>query len=178
MTPGATLLGESKLVIGIPTVRRHRDYLLETVDALIMNIPKQVRAQVELIVFNADVSPEQHVQVGNLAARHAALIESGFLTILTNPGGHPELGGRSSSFEKPAVKRWENKAWEVKLTLDATYLMRYGAERGDYYLHLEDDFLAADGFYQRLVEWFDRNFAGRSDWGMLTVYAPYNFQDC
>src|SRR5262249_16587075 len=44
--------------------------------------------------------------------------------------------------------------------------------------HVEDDFLAADGFYERLVEWFDYNFAGRRDWGMLTLYAPFDFQDC
>jgi glycosyl transferase family 54 (putative N-acetylglucosaminyltransferase) len=177
MMPGTKRLSESRLVIGIPTVRRRRDYLLETVDALITNIPRQARPRVELIVFNADVPPEKHVRVGDLANRYAALLKSGFLSILTNPHGHPELSSRPSVLAQPPAD-WQKQAWNAKLTLDAAYLMRHGAERGDYYLHVEDDFLAADGFYGRLVGWFDQNFAGRRDWGMLTLYAPYDFQDC
>ncbi len=175
--PGTKLLSESRLVIGIPTVRRRRDYLLETVDALITNIPRQARPRVELIVFNADVPPEKHVRVGELAKRHADLIQAGFLSILTNPDGHPELSHSPSVFARQPTDL-RNRVWEAKLTLDAAYLMRHGAARGDYYLHIEDDYLAADGFYERLVEWFDQNFAGRGDWGMLTLYAPYDFQDC
>ena len=177
MLPGTKRLSESRLVIGIPTVRRQRDYLLETVDSLIINIPRQARSRVELIIFNADVPPEKHKQVGDLAKRHITLLKSGFLSILTNPDGHPELSKGPLGFaQQPTDLR--HRAWEAKLTLDAAYLMRHGAGRGDYYLHVEDDFLAADGFYERLVEWFDQNFAGRGDWGMLSLYAPYELQDC
>jgi len=175
--PDPKLLRDSRLVIGIPTVHRKRDYLLETVDTLITNIPRHARSRVELIVFNADVPPEKHVRVSELAQRHAALIDSGFLSILTNPHGYPELS-RKAPVLATHTTDLERLAWEAKLTLDATYLMRHGAARGDYYLHVEDDFLAAEGFYERLVEWFDHNFAARGDWGMLAVYTPYDFQDC
>jgi len=177
MTSGTKLLSESRLVIGIPTVRRRRDYLLETVDSIVTNVPQHARHRVELVVFNANVPPERHVRVGTLATRHAALLKSGFLSILTNPDGHPELKSGPPLLAKQLATQ-EKQDWETKLTLDAAYLMRYGAERGDYYLHVEDDFLAADGFYPRLVEWFDGNFASRKDWGMLTIYAPYDFQNC
>jgi hypothetical protein len=175
--PGTRRLSECRLIIGIPTVRRQRDYLLETVDSLVANIPRRARARVEIVVFNADVPPEMHARVGELATRHAELVDAGFLRILTNPHGHPELS-RGPAVLATHSSDAEKQAWQTKLTLDATYLMRYAAARGAYYLHVEDDFVAAEGFYDRLEEWFDRNFAARDDWGMLAIYAPYDFQDC
>lgn len=159
-----------KFVIGIPTVRRDTDYLLNTVDSLVGQIPADHRDQIELVVFNAELPPENHQQITRLTEKHHALIEAGFLTLIDNPEGHRQLP-TDSSHGDPA------RYWTMKLVLDAVFLIKACRDRGDYYLHLEDDVIAATSFWPRFQGWFDEHFAERDDWFALALYSPYPMID-
>jgi hypothetical protein len=161
----------ARFAIGIPTVRRKRDYLLETFDTLLGQIPPDERARVAIVVFNAEPEPALHAQCRELADLHAALIESGLLTILTNPNGHPNLSG-----DRPAGNVAEDgsaarKHWESKLLLDAVYLFNFCMDRGEYYIHLEDDGVVADGFWPRLHAWLDTDLARSNEWGIVSLFS-------
>jgi hypothetical protein len=163
-----------QFVIGIPTVRRDRDYLLETFDRLLEQIPPDERARVAIVVFNADPEPALHSQCRELADRHAALIESGFLTILRNPKGYPELPD-----DRPASDGADRTAaydrWKTKLLLDAVYLFNFCTDRGEYYIHLEDDVVVANGFLERLRAWLDTDLARSDEWSIVSLFSTLHY---
>lgn len=185
-------LRDSRLVIGIPTVSRDRDYLLETVGSIVAGVPAVARGGVEVVVFNAEAEPDRHKGVARLLAAHGDLVRAGFLHVAANPDGHaelrgwrppaaevirdrPHLGLKLDRLDDEGLRAWSR--WETKLALDAAYLMQHAAPRGDYYLHVEDDFVAAPGFYRRLVAWVDEHFARRDDWSMLSLFTPFHVED-
>ena len=161
----------AKFVIGIPTVRRKRDYLLETFDTLLEQIPPNERARVAIVVFNAEPEPAVHAQCRELADRHVALIESGLLTILTNPNGYPELAGDRTASNAAADRTAAYDHWKTKLLLDAVYLFNFCMDRGEYYVHLEDDVLVAEGFWTRLHAWLETDLARSDEWGIVSLFS-------
>ena len=165
-----------KFVIGIPTVRRSYDYLPVTLDSIISQIPVVDRAQVEIVLFNADLPPEHHAQVAALSQTYRPLIDIGFLTILTNPCGHPQLIERFSHADA-CGDNVSYGQWAAKLVLDCVYLLNFCATRGTYYLHLEDDVIAAEGFWSTFTGWFETHFVQRHDWLTLSLYSPYRMTD-
>lgn len=169
-------LRESKLVIGIPTVRRRRDYLRETLESLVRAVPERDRGRVEIVVFNVDAPPEKHVLAEALRARFARHVERGFLSFVTPPRPHPELDELARQYAPHDPPH--DRLWEVKLFLDALACMEHCRGRGELYLPLEDDSIAVEGFYDRLAGWFDRNFAERDDWRILCVFPLEAVPDC
>ena len=161
----------ARFVIGIPTVRRKHDYLLETFDTLLGQITPEERARVAIVVFNAESDPALHRQCRQLADRHAALIESGFLTIVTNPHGHPKLSGDLPAGNVAEDGTAARKHWESKLLLDAVYLFNFCMDRGEYYIHLEDDGVVADGFWTRLHAWLDTDLARSDEWVIVSLFS-------
>jgi hypothetical protein len=163
-------LGDATLVIGIPTVSRPRDYLLETIDSIVAGIPEHSRGRVEVVIFNAEVPSERHSAFARLRTRYRRLVDAGFLTLMTAPGPHPELAeqriaGRVRR-QQLGSEYWN---WEARLVLDAARIMEICRPRADYYLHLEDDVVVAENFYDELVRWFDARFAARDDWAALCL---------
>jgi hypothetical protein len=155
-----------KLVIGIPTVPRPRDYLSGTIDSIVAGIAPEAWPRVEIVVFNASVPPERHRAARALAARHPDLARSGRLTII-------EDRARDDVSPSPPSR----DAWRRKLILDFVHLARACAVRGDHYLHVEDDVLAAAGFHADLERWFDDHFAARRDWAFLALFSTYRLRD-
>jgi hypothetical protein len=131
--------------------------------------------QVEIVVFNAEPQPEQHAEACRIPARYRSLVDSGRMTLLTNPGGHPQLAVRGSEpLEHESERHW---AWRRKLALDFAHVAAHSSQRGDYYLHVEDDMLAARDFLPDLTSWFDEYFANRDDWAFLSLFVPLRLVD-
>lgn len=169
-------LRESKLVIGIPTVHRPRNYLLDTITRVVSGMPASVD-RVEVVVFNADAVPERHTQFHALAKRYAALVNIGTLTLITPTTPQRPFASSTVAAERRRTLGDEYWMWEAKLVLDAAQLMEECRHRGDYYLHLEDDVIAVDHFYDRLIEWFDNRFSRRDDWTALCLAPPGRLDD-
>jgi N-Acetylglucosaminyltransferase-IV (GnT-IV) conserved region len=175
-SPTDRTLDRSRLVIGVPTVPRHSDYVERTVDSIVAGIPPGAWNRVEIVVFDATQPPVRHAAVARIEARYREQIELGRLTILRNECGYPQLqvdpvGGTDR--EEPARRSF----WQRKLVLDFVHLARFCAQRGDYYLHVEDDSIATVDFLEHLTKWFDADFAERDDWAFLTLFTFYRTQD-
>ena len=153
--PGPPPLARARLVIGIPTVPRPRPHLFETIDSILRGIPPGARDRVVLVVYNAAAPPEAHALARALPARHAAEVDAGRLRVLENPDGHAALAGIEARC--PPGERPDYFRWRCKLVLDFSRLVSFASALGDYYLHVEDDMLAAPDFLQKLEGWFDRH---------------------
>jgi alpha-1,3-mannosylglycoprotein beta-1,4-N-acetylglucosaminyltransferase A/B len=165
----------SRFVFGIPTVRRRRDYLKETVESLVSELPKDT-SLAQIVIFNAEPNPHFHVAVQEVEREYPELVGSHFLNILTAPTldrEPPGLDGRIDETD-PDV-RYER--WREKLVLDCALLFGLCKGRGEYYVHLEDDVIAAEGFWPKLISWFDAYFAERDDWSALCLYTHLDLTD-
>jgi glycosyl transferase family 54 (putative N-acetylglucosaminyltransferase) len=163
------LLRDSRLVIGVPTVPRRRDYLAGALGSLVAGIPEEARDRVAVVVLNAAVPPSSHPAVAEAAARHRALVDAGLLTFIDNPAGHPALA-QPAAGRRPG-ERPERFAWRRKLVLDFAHLARICSRRGDVYLHVEDDTLAAPDLVPELTRWYDARYAARDDWLFLALFS-------
>jgi hypothetical protein len=160
-------LADGRLVIAVPTVPRERDYVEETVEALLGGVPPAARARTELVLFNATVPPARHAAAARLARRHA-----GRITVLDNPDGYPSLEDGAARAADP-----RRHAWRKKVALDLARLTRFCATRGDLCLYVEDDVLPERGYLTALTRWFDERFAERDDWSLLSLWSADGFRD-
>lgn len=152
-------LREGRLVIGIPTVPRERDYLEEVVAAIVRGASRRA----EMVVFDASATP--HPAAERVARRFP-------VTVIANRAGYPGLADGAGQDRNP--RHW---MWRKKLALDLAFLARACAGRGDYWLHVQDDVVARPRFLERLTEWFDGRFAGREDWALLSLWSADGFAD-
>jgi len=169
-------LAGSRLVIGIPTVPRRQDYVGQTVDSIVAGIAPRAWERVEVVVFDASEQPTRHAAVAQIETRHRERIQSGQLTILRNPDGHPRLLDAALKC-RPDDESPTRVDWRRKMVLDFVHLTRFCADRGDYYLHVEDDTIATADFFAQLTTWFDGDFDGRDDWAFLTLFTSYRLRD-
>ena len=166
------------LVIGIPSVRRSTDYLLSTLQSLWQQTCPSEKTKFRVVVFNAEVPASRHTEALAIPERFAESVNSGAIDVISRAESHPELaaldGARTTLGD--SVPRYR---WRAKQVLDAAYLMEYCAGLAPYYLHLEDDVLAARGCIDRLLTWMARRpmfgppFMRRTDWLMLAVAPPF-----
>ncbi len=161
----------ARLVIGIPSVPRAHGYVERTVRSVVA----AVDADTVLVVLNAADPADSHVEISRVRDEHRALIEGGRLCIIekphapTPPGDFPPAG----EDEHAAYARWMTQH-----NLDVAFLMNACTSRGDFYVHLEDDVIAADGWLATFREWKARHFADNASWDMLCLYSPHVSADC
>lgn len=167
-----------ELVIGIPSVERSTNYLLSTLRSLWERTSAEEKARFRVVVFNADVPSEKNSEANAIGETFPEAVEAGTIEVISRERLYPELEGveRSSSDlgDSPERVRWRSKQ-----VLDAAWLMESCAPRGRWYLHLEDDVEAADGFVELIFEWLEKErafggpFARRTDWLMVSFATPF-----
>jgi glycosyl transferase family 54 (putative N-acetylglucosaminyltransferase) len=169
-------LATSRLVIGVPTVPRQLDYVGRSIDSIIAGIPTTAWDRVELVVFDATPPDVHHAAVAEIEERHHKLISAGHLTVLRNEIGYARLRDaavQGSDGEEAARRTF----WQRKLVLDFVHLARFCSDRGDYYLHVEDDSIATADFLPRLTKWFDGDFDDDVHWAFLTLFTFYRLEN-
>jgi hypothetical protein len=165
-------------VIGIPSVRRADDYLLSTLRSLWNQTSEREKQCYRIVVFNAEVPAFQHPAAMSIPSIFGEAVQRGAIELISRADPHPELAKleRDRTTLGDPIPRYR---WRAKQVLDAAYLMEYCAGLAPYYLHLEDDVLAAPGCVNRLLTWmaqrprFGPPFTRRTDWLMLAVAPPF-----
>eukprot|EP01064_Diplonema_japonicum_P018834 TRINITY_DN27510_c0_g1_i1.p1 TRINITY_DN27510_c0_g1~~TRINITY_DN27510_c0_g1_i1.p1 ORF type:complete len:443 (+),score=83.77 TRINITY_DN27510_c0_g1_i1:88-1329(+) len=175
--------GTPNMVIGISSVNRKKNYLLNTIRDIFKKLLKPERKTVKIVVMNGDVPPEKHTDVPLLETEFQSEIESGLLVIEQNPRhtGHKQLETNDK-----LTLRWGDNIkrvkWRSKQVLDVTMLMRkchHHAQQGGYgyFLMLEDDVKVAEGFPTAIRSWVDKHLSSRTDWTVASFYNPWKVAD-
>ncbi|XP_069132637.1 uncharacterized protein [Argopecten irradians] len=153
---------KSYLTIGIPTVRRQGvDYLERTLHSLIIHSTPSQQTSMVVIIFMVD-RDQAWVQKRSkqLAGKYPRYIDSGFLQIV-----HPHDQSIYPDFSK--LKRTYNDSakrveWRSKQNIDYAYLFAYSENISKYYLHIEDDVIAASNYYVETVNFIE--YKSRTFW--------------
>ncbi|KAH8293868.1 hypothetical protein KR054_005880, partial [Drosophila jambulina] len=136
-----------KFVIGVPTVLRpKRSYLLETIDYLIGRMTPEQRNICLIVIYVGETSLQfGKFIVKELRVRHAEHLKSGLIDVIA-PHLHyyPNLSQLHTTLHDDP----QRLRWRTKQNLDYIYLMSYAQGKGSYYLQLDDDVMANEGYLE------------------------------
>ncbi|XP_039485236.1 alpha-1,3-mannosyl-glycoprotein 4-beta-N-acetylglucosaminyltransferase B [Drosophila santomea] len=134
-----------KFVIGVPTVLRpKRNYVLQTVDSLILRMTPEQRDNSLIVIFVGETKLQfAKFIVKELQANHSTHMQAGLIDVIAPPlNYYPNFSRLRITLDDDA----QRVQWRTKQNLDFMYLMSYAKSRGAYYLQLEDDVMANVGF--------------------------------
>mmetsp|Transcript_17697 Transcript_17697/g.29104 ORF Transcript_17697/g.29104 Transcript_17697/m.29104 type:complete len:350 (+) Transcript_17697:178-1227(+) len=172
---GVTKKGKTRFIFGIPSVyRREKNYLPETMRSLLSNLGEAYHSQVKFVIYNADTPPERHLALQQLRNDFKSEFDDGMIEVIANTEGYEEMRRPLNLTHGDSLERVK---WRSKQVLDFAYLMEYCKDKADYYIHLEDDIVAAKNYLQRIDDWLRKNYESRSDWIILSFFNPWSIED-
>ncbi|XP_046545884.1 alpha-1,3-mannosyl-glycoprotein 4-beta-N-acetylglucosaminyltransferase C-like, partial [Haliotis rubra] len=160
---GKPRLQKGFLTIGIPTVcRENGTYLLSTLQSLIDHSTETDRQNTTIVISVNDhnatyISELKH----SLTDEFSAYVLNGFIHVITPPDSYyPPLDSLRSTFGDAEYR----VKWRSKQNLDYAFLMNYAKGLSEYYLQLEDDVTAAEGYVQKIRSYIQER---KHTWTML-----------
>ncbi|XP_051513699.1 alpha-1,3-mannosyl-glycoprotein 4-beta-N-acetylglucosaminyltransferase B-like isoform X2 [Myxocyprinus asiaticus] len=137
------------LVLGVPTVQRQKQsYLVNTLQSLLYDLSTAERKDIVIIVFVAETNATfvnavaQSIQDNLPDAVSSGLIE----VISPSPYFYPDFSALRETFGDSK----ERVRWRTKQNLDYSFLMLYAQNKGTYYVQLEDDIVAKQGYSESI----------------------------
>ncbi|KAH8234822.1 hypothetical protein KR032_003742 [Drosophila birchii] len=136
-----------KFVIGVPTtLRPERNYVLETIDSLIQRMTPEQRTICMIVVYVGETNLQlgKHI-VKELRVKHPKHLMSGLIDVIA-PHLHyyPNFSQLNTTLQDDTDTK--EVRWWTKRNLDYIYLMSYAQPKGLYYLQLDDNTMANEGF--------------------------------
>ncbi|XP_064482515.1 alpha-1,3-mannosyl-glycoprotein 4-beta-N-acetylglucosaminyltransferase B-like [Ornithodoros turicata] len=175
-----------EVVVGVPTVKRQSSYLERTLQSLVSGLDSKDNALIivlvaEVICYHTISTSIMHEATNSNFIIHADIsyvsmvaegikallpdhVESGLLEIVSPPAClYSDLSRPDRTHNDPEPRL----RWRSKQALDYAYLMMYARERGKFYVQLEDDVQAMDGYMKKML-----HFAhGQQTWLLLDFCA-------
>ena len=135
-----------KFIIGIPTIARpqKQKYLADTIKSLLKDSASIQQLNILIIIYVADIESNRCGEVLEMIrTSFDQFIRAGMIEILCPHATlYPSLEDLPQTLGDPV----DRVKWRSKQNLDFAFLMAYAATKGDYYLQLEDDVIASDGY--------------------------------
>nr|XP_043066186.1 alpha-1,3-mannosyl-glycoprotein 4-beta-N-acetylglucosaminyltransferase A [Drosophila bipectinata] len=136
-----------KYVIGVPTVARpRRHYVLKMVKGLIQNMSSKQQNDSLIVIFVGETNLTfVEALVGLLEYSHPLHMQAGLVDVIAPPVEYyPDFLSLKITLQDDP----ERSHWRAKQNLDYMFLMSYARRKGAFYLQLEDDVVANDGFLE------------------------------
>lgn len=158
------------LTIGIPSVQRKSnygmDYLMTTVASLLQHTTPEDRKNLVILIFLADLDHKYNLQVlTRLNETYLQQIQEGLIQIMmVPPHAYPELQNLKRNFNDVPLR----VTWRSKQNIDFALMFLQGANISDYYMQIEDDVTAADGFYRTITDFIHKMEANHTQWAVLS----------
>uniref|UniRef100_A0A671RMX7 Alpha-1,3-mannosyl-glycoprotein 4-beta-N-acetylglucosaminyltransferase B-like n=1 Tax=Sinocyclocheilus anshuiensis TaxID=1608454 RepID=A0A671RMX7_9TELE len=134
------------LVLGVPTVHRQKQsYLVNTLQSLLYDLSTAERKDIVIVVFVAETNATFVNAVVQTVQTKSGVIE----VISPSPHYYPDFSNLKETFGDPK----ERVRWRTKQNLDYSFLMLYAQSKGTYYVQLEDDIVAKQGFFQSMKKY-------------------------
>ncbi|KAG7463427.1 hypothetical protein MATL_G00176440 [Megalops atlanticus] len=159
------------MVMGIPTVKRTvKSYLPETLRSLIDKLSEEEKKDCVIVVYVGETDTDYvHSVVDGLQKEFSTEFRSGLLEVISPPATYyPDLSNLKETFGDSK----ERVRWRTKQNLDFSFLMMYAANKGVYYVQLEDDIVAKPNYFATM-----KNFAlqlATEDW-MILEFSQLGF---
>ena len=145
-----------KVVYGIPTVARTQNqiYLIQTLISLFNDSISIQKLNVLVIIFVADIETDRCQEVIDLVMHnHYSSFRRGNIEVVCpHPTLYPPLGDLPSTLGDPE----DRIKWRSKQNLDFGFLMWYASNKGEYYVQLEDDIIAATDYAYHIDRHVDK----------------------
>lgn len=143
------------LVFGVPTVHRQKQsYLVNTLQSLLFDLSTTERNDIVIVVFVAETNATLvNAVVHSVQTNLPDAVSSGVIEVISpSPHFYPDFSDLKETFGDPK----ERVRWRTKQNLDYSYLMLYAQLKGTYYLQLEDDIVAKQGFFDSMKIYIDQ----------------------
>ncbi|XP_049826869.1 alpha-1,3-mannosyl-glycoprotein 4-beta-N-acetylglucosaminyltransferase B isoform X1 [Schistocerca gregaria] len=154
------------MVMGVPTVRRQvQSYLLATLKNLVDSMSPQEANDSLIIVFVAETDQDYVLQVvRQLESQFPEQLETGLLELVSPPATYyPDLDALRTTLGDPP----ERVRWRTKQNLDFAFLMMYAQPKGTFYVQLEDDILAKNGFVSTMKSYALQKISEKAPWFVI-----------
>ena len=138
------------LTIGLCTIStRNENYLLTTLDSLLTHIDEKDKKEFQIVVFDCDLQEDDSLYITEVKNTFAQQIEQGLIHIVKTSKNDYTFLNKNLLHNLGDSPKW--LYWRSKQCLDVSLIMAYCADRSQYYLHLEDDVICTDHFYQKMM---------------------------
>ena len=152
------------LTIGIASIARPegKKYLINTIQGLIDNTRDKERHEITIVIFLADFDEtRKSTALTEISIRFEKYIIQSFIRVIFAPKEYyPPLRNVKKKFGDNPQRIF----WRSKQIIDFAFLMCYCHGNSQYYLHLEDDVIAAPSFYHKLRDFI---FSRKKPWPIL-----------
>uniref|UniRef100_A0A673G941 Alpha-1,3-mannosyl-glycoprotein 4-beta-N-acetylglucosaminyltransferase B-like n=1 Tax=Sinocyclocheilus rhinocerous TaxID=307959 RepID=A0A673G941_9TELE len=143
------------LVLGVPTVHRQKQsYLVNTLQSLLYDLSTAERKDIVIVVFVAETNATfVNAVVQTVQTNLPDAVRSGVIEVISpSPHYYPDFSILKETFGDPK----ERVRWRTKQNLDYSFLMLYAQSKGTYYVQLEDDIVAKQGFFQSMKKYIEQ----------------------
>ena len=152
------------LTIGVPNVKRQNgmQYLLRTIDSLILHISADDKKTVVVMVFLADFDRKYNDEVAKaVTEKFLDYINMGFLQVVqVSKQYYPKLDNLKRNFgDKPNRVKWRSKQ-----VADFAFMFLYSQNISKYYLQIEDDVISANNFVTAIRDYIR---VQKKQWALL-----------
>jgi len=168
-SPSAVRKEDEWLLIGIPTVPRthNEDHLLKVLDSILRQLPTDAAhpmyGKVKLLIMNT--AHREHARFNEAKTKYLGGDHSVHVEFVDEPEDAQDPGGdRRENANRPGPK-------VRRQTRNIASVLRAAANRGRYFLFLEDDMLMCPNAIRAIVYLLDRATSYHSDW--IAVRASF-----
>lgn len=136
-----------RLTIGIPTIkRRDKNYFMDMLGTMLNKTSEEELRDIVFVIFLADLNNTDWKSETEAAIvrNYSKYVQSGSLQVVQAPRQFYEkmhMFGNNSYLN-----------WRTKQNYDYAYLMQYCDNLSDYYMQMEDDVIASDGYYSAILD--------------------------
>ncbi|VDM63180.1 unnamed protein product [Angiostrongylus costaricensis] len=156
-----------KLVIGIPLAAERTRYISGTLSSLFDKLDEDYRNDVMVLLMIASNETDAEnfsEKTAWIQGNFSKEIESGLMKVIAVPKAWYRIAVRSvpPTFGDPLERMY----WRTKQNIDYIYIMTYASQMCDYYLQLEDDVEAANGYMRVIFNYLI--FKSNSPWFLIS----------
>ena len=130
-------------------------YVINTVKSLLDHMLPSEKSEVVVVVFIAD-QDQMFIQkvIGDISRNFSQEVSDGIIQVIApDKSYYPNLNNLPRMFGD----KIERVKWRSKQSLDYSYLYYYSKNLAEYFVQLEDDIIAVDGFIGKMKEFIKKN---------------------
>jgi len=156
---------QRRIVAALPTILRRgkSGYLIDCLSALVTHMTPMEKKLHHIVVMNAELDPAKQAQINKtIQTTFPRELINGLIEVVVPPLDHYDRIKDPCKLKRNFNDTMPRVMWRSKLVLDVAWLMEYCKDKGEYYLHLEDDAMyKQQGNWPQMILEFSQMFPKR-----------------
>lgn len=153
-------------LLAIPTVKRDKkNYLLDTLDNIFVNMDEEEQKDSMIVVFIAETDMDYVREMAEeIRQRFGKYCDSGVLEVISPPASYyPNM----DTLRITLNDTMDRVKWRSKQNLDYSFLMNYAFGKSEFYVQLEDDIITKKGFINLMRKAINNSTSNGDSWFLL-----------